>query len=235
MERREATRPAVRELLCDRCGYSLEGTPDTPVCSECGLDFAASRAMRVGSPWQRRPSFRGWLATVVGVILRPRWTMRTLSINEDNNAYPLFICNVTVIPVVVLMLTGVGIAIAAQRDASVTLEAMIAFPLTWTVLTLACLVVWFPATTAMFGLGVLMLRAVKPGSPVVRLGGMTIASHASCVLVPTGAALVAFTFALGPIWALTLLLVPCFGFAWFLFVCLLGTACPDRAPPAHGR
>ena len=53
-------------LLCERCGYSLEGLPHTHTCPECGVPIRESLpAQRTGSPWQRSPGVRSWLATNV--------------------------------------------------------------------------------------------------------------------------------------------------------------------------
>jgi len=45
-------------LLCERCGYELEGLPTGGDCPECGTPIAESLPEhRIGTPWQRDP---GW-------------------------------------------------------------------------------------------------------------------------------------------------------------------------------
>jgi hypothetical protein len=60
-------------LLCERCGYVLEGLGDALACPECGRPVAESlpRA-RPGTPWQQEASARAWMRTFVLVHTRPR-------------------------------------------------------------------------------------------------------------------------------------------------------------------
>ena len=75
-------------LLCERCGYVIEGLPDDGACPECGKPIAESlpRA-RVGSPWQQR-GFRAWFATARAMIHHPRATFSIIAI-ETPPSYPL--------------------------------------------------------------------------------------------------------------------------------------------------
>lgn len=57
-------------LLCEGCGYVLEGLPVERNCPECGRPIAHSLpARRAGSPWQQRPGVASWWRTV-GLLLR---------------------------------------------------------------------------------------------------------------------------------------------------------------------
>ena len=68
-------------LLCERCGYTLEGLPHTGACPECGVPIRESLpAQRIGSPWQRSPGARSWLATNIGTVRSPRDRFRSATI-----------------------------------------------------------------------------------------------------------------------------------------------------------
>lgn len=54
---------------CRRCGFDLTGTPDAPLCNECGRDLAKPRATRLGHLQRRRvPMVLGSLL-LAGVVL----------------------------------------------------------------------------------------------------------------------------------------------------------------------
>lgn len=68
-----AAAAAPLPLLCERCGYVLDGLGASAACPECGLDVAESLpGRRGGTPWQRRPSGASWRATNAAVLRRPR-------------------------------------------------------------------------------------------------------------------------------------------------------------------
>lgn len=60
-------------LLCERCGYVLEGLDQAGNCPECGTPIAESlpQVARPGTPWQRRPSFAAFLATGRAMLFHP--------------------------------------------------------------------------------------------------------------------------------------------------------------------
>lgn len=65
--------PHPSTLLCEGCGYSIEGLPTTGACPECGRAIASSLPeRRLGSPWQRGPSLRSWWQTSLGLLRAPR-------------------------------------------------------------------------------------------------------------------------------------------------------------------
>ncbi|MEM9373195.1 MAG: hypothetical protein AAGA55_06080 [Planctomycetota bacterium] len=60
-------------LLCERCGYVIDGLDHTGACPECGVPIASSLpSRRTGTPWQRSPRIRTlpgtWWATLVNPI-----------------------------------------------------------------------------------------------------------------------------------------------------------------------
>jgi hypothetical protein len=68
-------------LLCERCGYVVDGLPVDGVCPECGTDIAHSLpANRPGTPWQQRPSFATMLGTVWLTVRHPARTLNTLAV-----------------------------------------------------------------------------------------------------------------------------------------------------------
>jgi len=71
-------------LLCERCGYVIEGLPLGGGCPECGKPIAESLpGFRQGSPWQRGPGKRAWLATAWQTLTAPRRTAASLRVQSD--------------------------------------------------------------------------------------------------------------------------------------------------------
>lgn len=59
-------------LLCERCGYIIDGLPSSSNCPECGTPVAASfPETRAGSPWQQRPGLRSFITTNWLALRRP--------------------------------------------------------------------------------------------------------------------------------------------------------------------
>lgn len=62
-----------RTLLCESCGYVLDGLHAESVCPECGRSVASSLpSARVGSRWQIGPGVGGWLGTFADLIRAPK-------------------------------------------------------------------------------------------------------------------------------------------------------------------
>lgn len=69
-------------LLCESCGYVLEGLSFQGNCPECGAPIAHSLPeRRVGSEWQKRASLRAWLRTSWSALTRPRLLFSTVVID----------------------------------------------------------------------------------------------------------------------------------------------------------
>lgn len=72
----------ANELLCEGCGYVLEGSRSVPACPECGLAVADSMPeRRKGTPWQQRPSVGNWLCTSWMTLRHPARTFRAARID----------------------------------------------------------------------------------------------------------------------------------------------------------
>ena len=77
-------------LLCERCGYVLEGLPTDSECPECGKPIAESMPhRRTGTPWQQKPCWPSFLRTRAAVLYRPWRTLGVMSF-ENSNAHLLF-------------------------------------------------------------------------------------------------------------------------------------------------
>jgi predicted RNA-binding Zn-ribbon protein involved in translation (DUF1610 family) len=60
-------------LLCETCGYVLEGLESEPRCPECGTQMAWSLpSRRTGTPWQQRPGVWSLLRTAWQICSKPR-------------------------------------------------------------------------------------------------------------------------------------------------------------------
>tara|TARA_R110000782_G_scaffold103991_7_gene191558 strand:- start:4540 stop:5304 length:765 start_codon:yes stop_codon:yes gene_type:complete len=63
-------------LLCERCGYVIEGLPTEGACPECGRPIARSLPeRRVGTPWQQDRTWRSLLSTWMATTLHPLDTL----------------------------------------------------------------------------------------------------------------------------------------------------------------
>jgi hypothetical protein len=86
---REATIPAETDLLCESCGYVLNGLPPDSRCPECGQPAADSDPKLRGlTPWELTdgdgfPSAGAFLSTSAAVLFRPSRFYRTLATRTD--------------------------------------------------------------------------------------------------------------------------------------------------------
>lgn len=96
-------------MLCERCGYEIEGLEDQALCPECGRPLADSspEITRPGSAWQRALSGRpsgvmramslvpAAVVTLGAVVLNPPGTMRRVRIDADGMRLLTF-ANITI-------------------------------------------------------------------------------------------------------------------------------------------
>jgi hypothetical protein len=75
--------PSSSDLICEGCGYLLNGLPDGNACPECGKPSAESiGSHRLLPEWEsplNRPHVRAFFATLSQVIFRPTYFYRHLA------------------------------------------------------------------------------------------------------------------------------------------------------------
>jgi hypothetical protein len=77
--------PAEDDILCERCGYTLNGLPATGNCPECGEAIAKSTVDAGRNPcaWDVAQSRASFVSTSVAVIFRPTRFFKTLTTRGD--------------------------------------------------------------------------------------------------------------------------------------------------------
>lgn len=111
-------------LLCERCGYVLDGSPRDGLCPECGRPVRDSLPeYRPGTPWQQKPSVKAWWQTNVLMMVRTRATFESLSVPVSERvlgrSLGLSICNCGSAVAPLLLITpvhawlGLGLFVAA--------------------------------------------------------------------------------------------------------------------------
>jgi len=67
-------------LLCERCGYIIEGLDQTTPCPECAKPIAESLPQRrIGTPWQQKPGFVSMVRTWWMTLRHPKRTALILN------------------------------------------------------------------------------------------------------------------------------------------------------------
>jgi hypothetical protein len=84
--------PAESDILCEACGYTLNGLPTTSNCPECGAPIAASTidSGRGLTGFEQRPGGSSFAATTLAVLLRPRRFYRALATRHSHPAAEWF-------------------------------------------------------------------------------------------------------------------------------------------------
>jgi hypothetical protein len=79
-------------LLCETCGYNVEGLPASSACPECSRPIARSLPeARCGSPWQRRRGLWSLVTTDYQLIRRPDRIFEQLRLDWPSGAWLLAI------------------------------------------------------------------------------------------------------------------------------------------------
>lgn len=125
-------------LLCETCGYPVEGLPPEGNCPECGRAIRSSLPeARKGTPWDRGPSLRSWLVTGWMVVRRPRQTFEKVRI-VGGPLGSLFFCNAAVgallaVGPLLLFIRTIG---HVQPELGITdLSLAVLGPVSWAALT----------------------------------------------------------------------------------------------------
>jgi len=84
--------PAETDLLCEGCGYTLNGLPESGNCPECGKPIAQSLGThRLAPPWEDWPlGASSLIVTTARVIFRTTRFYRTLRTRPDEDASLFF-------------------------------------------------------------------------------------------------------------------------------------------------
>jgi hypothetical protein len=80
--------PEMADVLCEACGYVLNGLPPTSRCPECGKPITESIGdNRIAPPWETsRAGADGFLRTTFDLILHPTFFYRTLAVRGSLEA-----------------------------------------------------------------------------------------------------------------------------------------------------
>lgn len=97
-----AAPPDPDALLCEACGYPIDGLPEDGNCPECGRPIAQSLpAARPGSPWQQRPSPQSWIDTNLAALRAPAPLFSSLLV-DPRRGTGLFVINTLIAAIGVL-------------------------------------------------------------------------------------------------------------------------------------
>ena len=90
----DSTIPAETDILCEGCGYTLNGLPQDGRCPECGKPIAESVGHpRIPPAWERRGALgpvAAFLKTSAEVLFHPTRFYQTLATRRDDRAAHTF-------------------------------------------------------------------------------------------------------------------------------------------------
>jgi hypothetical protein len=80
--------PSLDSILCESCGYTLDGLPAQGNCPECGTPIAHSTTAtpRIPPKFEVAPSWGSFIATAMDVIRRPKQFFKTLRLQPRANS-----------------------------------------------------------------------------------------------------------------------------------------------------
>lgn len=86
------TVPAESDILCESCGYTLNGLPDESRCPECGepIEQSTTQSGRGLTGFEQRSGLSSFIATTIAVLLRPARFYRALATRSDHPAAEWF-------------------------------------------------------------------------------------------------------------------------------------------------
>lgn len=99
-------------LLCERCGYVIEGLDPGGKCPECGTPIQESTPAiaRPGSPWQLKPGAVTVVTTMWAMARRPVSTLDRVRIEDGSRGLGIGMCAVAsaalIVPIAVGLLLG---------------------------------------------------------------------------------------------------------------------------------
>ncbi len=109
-------------LLCERCGYAIEGLDQSGNCPECGKPVAESLPeRRIGTPWQRKPGVGSLLATWWMTLRHPLRTLDVMRVRTDRRE--LMLSASTIIVASLILATGFVLPAVFTRDEVATYPA----------------------------------------------------------------------------------------------------------------
>src|SRR5262245_13590148 len=83
--------PAESDLLCEGCGYTLNGLPETGNCPECGKPIAQSvGSQRVIPIWEQAKTLASFWSTSWQIIRRPTHFFQNLATRRSDESAARF-------------------------------------------------------------------------------------------------------------------------------------------------
>ncbi|HRK32702.1 MAG TPA: hypothetical protein PLD59_16680 [Tepidisphaeraceae bacterium] len=84
--------PSESDILCETCGYTLNGLPDSSNCPECGAAISQSTTQsgRGLTGFEERSGLSSFITTTLAVLLRPTLFYRALATRTDHPAAAWF-------------------------------------------------------------------------------------------------------------------------------------------------
>ena len=114
-------------LLCEGCGYVIEGLPRNNVCPECGRSIESSLPeARIGTIWQRadNPGWREASQTMRAMLWKPRATFDSALIDDHRSWDLLAWCAMDASLLSVLPVVSLWVSALLSRSAELMMGAI---------------------------------------------------------------------------------------------------------------